>query len=155
MRPALLILCLAFTVSAQEWKPIKEMSGVIAGSPLEVSATRIARNGDVIRLLFRVDFPDGAPWEVFRNNVPSGFDVSSVSKIEGGLKLDCKTLKVKPEKGTARVYQFNGNSFKSKEPPFAINSGHIFALYFCEQGTIPTVAPTLRKPVTGKSIIPR
>lgn len=152
MKVLLLILTLQ---SPSEWKSIKEMSGYVSGVPMNTSAMKIARSGDVIKLLFRVEFPNGAPWEMLRENVPVGFDVSSISRIEGGLKLDCKSLKIKPEKNSARVYQFNGNSYKSKEPPFAIQSGNVFAQYFCEQGTAPTTAPTLRKTIPGKSTIPK
>lgn len=135
------------------------MSGPVTDSPglrVETYASEIKRSEHIIKVGVRIDFPDGAPSNVFKNaDTPRGFDISSISRIEGRLTLDCNTLTIKPEKGSARVYQFNGNSFKSKEPSFAISSAHIFAQYFCEQGTTPTTAPSLRKAVTGKSIIPK
>lgn len=149
MRPLLLILAFILSVAAQtaEWKPIKEMSGEIPDHPgitLNVSASEIARGNDLVKLRIRFDFPDGAPYDLFRNNAPVGFDVSSVVRIESRIELNCKTFIVKPAGSSADVYQFNGKKLKSKEVPIAISSGHIFAQYFCEQGLAPTAAPRLK-----------
>lgn len=148
-----LILALAVIVSAQSlptddlpWKLIKEMSGEIpdhTGLTIEVYGAKIARGDDLVKLSIRFDFPWGAPASLFKGNAPRGFDVSSVARFQGRIELNCKTLEVKPV-GGGDVYQFNGKRHKSKEPPFQIESGHIFATYFCEQGEAPTKAPTLK-----------
>jgi hypothetical protein len=137
-RPLLLVLLtLALTVSvpAQEWKLIKEMSGDIQNHPgfrIEVYAARIARGDDKVKLTLRFDFPNGAPFELFRKNVPFGFDVSSIARITSEVKLNCKTLTVSAVKNSAEIHQINGNKLKSKEPPVKLDSGSVFAGYFCE-----------------------
>jgi hypothetical protein len=150
MKPLLLILCLAFVASAQtpDWKFIKEMSGDIPnhqGLTIEFYAAEIARSGSGVKLLLKAEFPGGAPVDLFRDNAPSGFDISSVSRIVVQLKFNCDSLIVKPIKGSAEIYQFNGNHIKSKEPPFGLDTGHVFVNYFCEQGEKPTIAPKLKQ----------
>lgn len=147
----LAILVFPFNTFAQstEWKAIKEMSGEIPDNPgltIETYASEIARGGDVVKLVMRFDFPAGAPFSIFRDAVPRGFDVSSIDRFQGRIELNCETLVVTPNKSTGEVFQFNGKRLKSKEPPFKIESGHILAQYFCEQGEAPTKAPTLKKP---------
>lgn len=156
MKPLLLILALAFSVSAQDikdiekikdWKLIKEMSGEIPNHPaitLEMYAAQIARGDDIVKLAFRADFPNGAPVDLLKSGAPSGFDVSSITRIVGKLEFNCQTLQVRPLGGSAYAYQFNGKRYKSRETPFALNSGHILFEYFCERGNTPTKAPTLK-----------
>ena len=123
------------------------MSGDIPDHPgltIETYASEIARDGDIIKLKVRFDFPGGAPVEPFKGYVPFGFDISSISRVEMGVKFDCKTLVVTPPKGSSDVYQFNGKKLKSKEPPIPIKEGHVFEKYFCERGGPATVAPTLK-----------
>ena len=142
-----LLFVLLFQVPVIEWKSIKEMSGEIPDNPgltILTSASQIARDGDNVKVAFRFEFPGGAPWSVFRESVPSGFDVSSISKIEGRLELDCVTRTIRAKGNSAYIYQFNGKRFKSKEPPFRVEEGNILAAYFCETGTKPTVAPKLK-----------
>jgi hypothetical protein len=146
MKALLLLLALAIP-QKQEWKFIKELSGEIKDHPgltVEIRMSEIARGGDRIRLLMRADFPGGAPRDVFQPLVPRGFDASSISRLEGKLELDCKALMVKPVRGSAEIYQFNGKKHKTKEPPFKINDAHIFARYFCELGEAPKKAPVLK-----------
>lgn len=144
MKALLLILAL----SQADWIAIKEMSGSINDHPgltVKTSATQIARGGDIIKVLFRMEFPEGAPMDIFRDAMPRGFDVSSIVRVEGRLQLNCATLVVKPLGSTAEVYQFNGKKHKTKEPPFKVGSANIFAQYFCEQPSAPaTEAPTLK-----------
>lgn len=147
LKPLTLILLLAISAFAQDWKQIKEMSGDIPNHPgltIEVFAAEIARGDDLVKLRLRTDFPNGAPVDLFRQSAPPGFDISSISRIESKLELNCATLTVKPSNATADVYQFNGKRIKSKEPPFQIESGNILAVYFCEQGEAPKTAPTLK-----------
>lgn len=153
VKPLLIILALAVAIVAQspsanlEWKLIKEMSGEIPNHPsliIELYAARVARGDDKVKLMLKMEFPNGSPREFFRQHVPHGTDPTSIAKIEGAVEFNCRTLVVKPIKSTANVYQFNGKKFKSKEPPFGLDSGHIFAQYFCEQGEAPTKAPTLK-----------
>lgn len=152
MKALLLILLLAPSVYAQlptddlDWKLIQEMSGEIPNQPgitMEVYGARIMRGNDLVKLSVRFDFPFGAPVDVFKGSVSRGFDVSSVTRMAFKIEMNCKTLTVKPI-GGGHIYQFNGKRHKSKEPPFKIASGHIFASYFCEQGEKPTKAPTLK-----------
>ena len=136
-------LLLILTLLQSNWIPIKEMSGNIPNYPgitIETYASEIARDGDVIKLKVRFDFPWGVPMDWVRE---AGFN-SSISRVELGVKLDCKTLIVTPMKGSADVYQFNGKKLKSKEPPIPIKEGHVFEKYFCERGGPATVAPTLK-----------
>lgn len=156
MKPLLLIVVLAFSVSAQDikeiekikdWKLIKEMSGDIPNHPgiiLDLYAAEIARHDEVVKLAFRADFPNGAPMDLFKGSMPQGFDISSITRIVGKLEFNCETLQVVPLGGSAYAYQFNGKRYKSKEAPFALDSGHILFAYFCERGDTPTKAPTLK-----------
>lgn len=150
MKPLLLILALTVTCAAQdnlEWKPIMEMSRYVPDHPGVMIITygaKIARGGDKVKLSMRFSFPQGAPVGIFKDNVPHGFDISSISRVESRIELNCKTLAVKPLGKSAEIYQFNGKKHKSKEPPFKIESGNVLARYFCEQGERPTVAPTLK-----------
>jgi tetratricopeptide (TPR) repeat protein len=67
-----------------DWKLIKEMSGEIPDHPgftLEFRVAEIARGNDLVKLLMRVDMPGGAPVDLFRDNVPRVFDVSSFNRI--------------------------------------------------------------------------
>lgn len=150
MKPLLLILALAFCVSAQDtkdWKLIKEMSGDIPDHPgltVEVRAAQIARGDDGIKVMIRADFPWGSPDDLFRDRVPHGLDPTSISRIEGQIKLNCATRVVTPVAGSADVYQFNGKKYKSREPPFSAKSWNVAFLYFCEDGTTPIKAPTLK-----------
>jgi hypothetical protein len=98
--------------SQLEWKQIPEMSG-----HFPFSVAKIARDGDVVKLIMRVDFPDGAP-SMFQENAPKNVPASNIMRVEGGLKLNCKTLTIKPDKGRAMIYLFDGRVFKSKEPSF-------------------------------------
>jgi hypothetical protein len=155
MKPLLLILALAFSVSAQEikqieqikdWKLIKEMSGDIPNHPgltEEFYAAKIARGDSTVKLLVRMDFPWGAP-RFEGATYPRGFDASSIRHVLFQVELNCDTLVVKPLTGEADVYQFNGKHLKSQEIPTMIKSGHIFEQYFCEHGEAPTKAPTLK-----------
>lgn len=147
MRALLLILCLAIP-QKQEWKLLKEMSGDIPDHPgitVEVYASQIARAGDRVKLQLRVEYPNGAPRDIFQPYVPWGFDASSISKMLAKVEFDCKTLIVKPVGGSAEIYQFNGKKLKSKEPPFKIDYGNIFARYFCErESESPKKAPVLK-----------
>lgn len=147
MKPLIVILCLAFSAHAQDWKLIKEMSGDIpnhSGLTVETYGAEIARGEETVKLLMRIDFPNGAPYAMFRDNVPRGFDVSSISQMTFKAEFNCKTLVMKPVGGTGKVYQFNGKKHKSKEPPFNLDAGHIFVNYFCERGEVPTKAPILK-----------
>ena len=150
MKPLLLILLFAFTASAQNWKPIKEMSGEIPNHPgltIEIYAAQIERGDNVTKLRIRFDFPWGSPGDLLKENVPWGTDPTSISRVEGGFEFNCKTLIVKPDKASADVYQFNGKKFKSKEPPFSLDSGHILFQYFCEQpsASVSTGPPVLKR----------
>jgi hypothetical protein len=136
MKIILTVLFLATLAHAQEWRPIKEMSGPIPDNPgliMQVSVAQIARGEDRIKLSVKAEFPYGAPRDVFKDNVPWGFDPTSISQIVGRLDFNCSTLVVKPIKGSTEVYRFNGEHFKSKEPPFSIVPTHIFSEYFCER----------------------
>lgn len=153
-----LFLILAFAILALtpqqlptddlDWKLIKEMSGEIPNHPgqtVEVRGAQIARGNELVKVSVRFDFPWGAPVGVFKNStVPRGFDLSSISRIQLRIELNCKTLEIKPVNNSSDVYQFNGKRLKSKEAPIKIGSGHIFAQYFCEQGEAPKKAPTLK-----------
>lgn len=144
------VLLLILILQSPQWIQIKEMSGPVPDHPgitVEFYAREIKRSNDRVRLLVRADFPGGAPVNLFKGNAPSGFDISSISRFEGRVELDCRSLTVKPMSGSADLYQFNGKKHKSKEPPFNIQDGHIFEKYFCERGSAPTVAPTLKKPL--------
>lgn len=157
MKPLLLILALALSASAQDikdiekikdWKLIQEMTGEIPDHPgikLEMYAAQIARGDNVIKLAFRADFPNGAPIDLFRDHVPRGFDISSITRIVGKLEFDCETLRVVPMGRAAYAYQFNGRRYKSNEIPFALDSGNILFKYFCERGPAPTTAPKLNR----------
>lgn len=145
--PLLILILFLFTPQTPEWKQIKEFSGDIPNNPgltLQTSASEITRGDDIVKLLVRFDMPQGAPWSVFRNSAPSGFDVSSVTRVEGKIELNCRTHTIKAIRNSAEVYQFNGRKFKSKEPPFQIPPANVFAQYFCEQGTVPTQEPVLK-----------
>lgn len=156
MKPLLLILALAFSVSAQDikeiekiknWKLIKEMSGEVPNHPgltVEFRAAEIARGDDVVKLIWRMDFPWGSPGDLLKEHVPHGFDPTSISRVESRVELNCKTHVVNPVTNSADVYQFNGKQHKSKEQPFSVKSWDIFFTYFCEQGEAPTKAPTLK-----------
>jgi hypothetical protein len=136
MKVILTVLFLATLVHAQEWRPIKEMSGAIPDNPgltMQISVAQIARGEDRIKLLLKAEFPYGAPRDLFKANVPWGFDPTSISTVIGRLDFNCTTLVVKPVKGSAEVYRFNGERFKSKEPSFAIVPEHILSQYFCER----------------------
>ena len=129
-----------------DWKLIKEMSGDIfnqKGLTANTYAARIARGNELVKLSIRIDYPQGAPVSVFKDHAPRGFDISSIASMVFRIELNCKTLTIKP-KGGGEVYQFNGKRHKSKEVPFKIESSHILAVYFCEQGEAPTKAPTLK-----------
>ena len=142
----LLLLILALQTPL-EWKVIKEMSGNIPNHPgltVVTSATQIKRSEYTTKLLLRADFPYGAPIDVFRDSAPHGFDVSSIVRMEAHVELDCRSNKITPTGGAGYLYQFNGKKIKSKEPPFNVSDGHIFAEYFCEKGTKPTTRPTLK-----------
>lgn len=142
-----LLLLILMLIPSGEWKHIRELSGDIPDHPgltLEVYVSEIARGDDLVKLSMRADFPGGAPIDVFKANVPHGFDASSITRIQTRLELNCRTLVVKPVKGSAEIYQFNGKKHKSKEPPFTIQDGHLLASYFCERGDAPKVAPTLK-----------
>lgn len=139
-----------------DWRLIKEMSGDIPDHPgltIETYGAEVARGDDKVKLKVRMAFPNGSPGDLLRKHVPTGIDPSSIDRVEGGIELDCKSLTVKPMKGQADVYQFNGNHFKSKEPPFKIADSHVFAQYFCEQPSTPTGTPTL-KPSPSKQTAP-
>src|SRR4030095_16085374 len=101
MKPLLLILALAVSVSGQKlesvknWKLIKEMSGPIRDHPgltIQISAPQIARGNDRVKLLIKAEFPGGAPRDIFKDNVPWGFDPSSISLLVGKLEFNCTTL---------------------------------------------------------------
>jgi hypothetical protein len=146
MKTLFLILALAVTASAQDWKLIKEISGEIPNHPgltIETYAAEIARDEDIIKLKIRFDLPYGPPVDWFQGT-NQGFDVSTISRLEVGVRLDCKTLVITTPKGSSDVYRSNGQKLKSKEPPFAIKEGHVFEKYFCERGEKPTKAPTLK-----------
>lgn len=147
------ILALAVSAQAQkledikDWKLIKELSGEIPDHPgltVELRAAQIARGDDTVKLVIRMDYPGGAPYDIFKNAVPHGFDPSSISRIVGKIQLNCKTRFVIPINNSAEIYQFNGKKYKSKEQPFSVDSWHIFFTYFCEEGKTPTVAPKLK-----------
>lgn len=143
MRALLLIFVLT---QAPDWKLIKEMSGEVPNHPgitVNFYAAEIARSDNQIRLLMKAEFPDGAP-QIEGATYPRGFDTTSISRMEGKLKFNCDTLIVKFINGSAEIYQFNGKKLKSKELPFALNSGHILFQYFCERGERPKTAPILK-----------
>jgi hypothetical protein len=149
MKTLILILLLAGVVTAQDyqWKHLKELSGEVPNHPgitFQTYAAEIQRGGDRIRLIWKVEFPWGAPYDVFKDNVPWGFDPSSVAKFQARLDFNCATRNVKAVGGSGEIYQFNGKRHKTKEPPFTAPPANIFTLYFCEQGQAPTVAPTLK-----------
>lgn len=147
MKPLLLILLLAASASAQDWKEIKEMSGEIPNHPglsVEFYAAEIARGDQKVKLMVKAEFPNGAPVDVFRGTVPFGFDISSVNKLVFKVEFNCDTLVMKTIKNSGELYQFNGTKHKTKEPPFGVNEGHVFVSYFCERGKKPTSAPTLK-----------
>ena len=151
MKPLLLILLLAFTASAQttDWQLIKEMSGEIPDHPgltMNVYASQIARGDSVVKLQLKAEFPGGAPMDVLKDNAPHGFDISSISTMIFKSEFNCDTLVMKTVNGSGEVYQFNGKKYKTKEPPFKIESGHIFAQYFCEQpASITSTGPPVLK----------
>lgn len=123
------------------------MSGDIPNHPnltIEVYASEIARGEDTVKLILRADFPNGAPVDLFRQNAPFGFDISSISRMVFKAKFNCKTLTMTTVSNSGEIYQFNGKKLKSKEPPFAVKEGDIFEKYFCERGEKPTQAPTLK-----------
>jgi len=131
----------------KDWKLIKEMSGEIPNHPglmVELYAAQIARGDSTVKLILRMEYPWGAPGDIFKDAVPRGFDPTSISRVVGKVEFNCDTLVVTPLSGSAEIYQFNGKKFKSKEPPFVIGSGHIFAQYFCERGMPATKAPVLK-----------
>lgn len=149
MKPLFLILLFAFTASAQtpDWKLIKEMSGDIPDNPgltIETYAAEVARGDSLVKLKVKFEFPHGAPYNLLKDNVPLGFDISSISRFVFKAEFNCDTLVMKASQNSGEVYQFNGKRYKSKEPPFPLTSGHIFVNYFCERGEKPTVAPTLK-----------
>jgi hypothetical protein len=147
MKPLLLILALATVAAAQElqWKPIREMSGEIPNHPgvtVEFSAAEIARRDDGVKLILRAEFPWGAPSDLIK--VPaSELDVTSLFRFTGRMDFNCRTLVVKPD-GGGEAMQFNGKKHKTKESPFSIPQSHILSQYFCERGSAPTEAPTLK-----------
>lgn len=146
MKTLLLILALTVSASAQEWKLIKEMSGAIPkhkGLTIEFYAAEIARGDDTVKLLVRTDFPNGAP-RLEGATYPKGFDPTSITRTTSKVQFNCKTLEVRFIKDSAEIYYSNGKKFKSKEPSFALASGHIFSEYFCERGEKATEAPTLQ-----------
>lgn len=147
MKLLALAILLLLPQTEPKWIPIKEMSGPIPDHPgltIETYATQIARREDGVRLQLRWDWPYGTPYELFKDHVPRGFDPSSIARFTFKADLNCQTLTVKAIGGTGEVRQFNGKKHKSKESPVSIPSGHIFAQYFCEQGTKPTEAPKLK-----------
>ena len=156
MKPLLLILALVFSAHAQkledikDWKLIKEMSGEVpdhAGITVEVRAAQIARGGDTIKLLWRIDYPYGAPRDIFKNVVPYGTDPTSISRIVSKIQLNCKTRVVTPLSNSAEIYQFNGKKHKSKEQPFPLETHHVVFLYFCEdEEGEPSKTPPKLKP---------
>lgn len=149
MKVLILILVLAVSAAAQEWKRINELSGPLRDYPefnTEFYATEISRGDDTVRLGMKLDFPQGLPFDLLRGKLPFGFDASSISRITSVVKFNCKSLKVKPVSGSAEIFTVSGQRMKSKEPPFAIEQGHIFSQYFCERGEKATQAPVLRNP---------
>lgn len=129
------------------------MSGDIPNHPgltIEIYAAQIARGDNHVKLRFKAEFPGGAPIDLFKDNAPHGFDVSSISRMEFRGEFDCDTLVMRSVNGSGEIYQFNGKKFKSKEPPFKLDSSHIFSQYFCEQPSAPTSGPpklpTLKRP---------
>lgn len=153
MRALLLILLLTVSAQAQQledikdWKLIKEMSGEIPDHPgltIEMYAAQIARGDSRVKLIVKAEFPGGAPRDLLKDHVPHGFDASSISTMVFKVEFDCDTLTVKAVNNSGEIYQFNGKRYKSKEPPFTIESGHILSQYFCERGTAPTKAPVLK-----------
>ena len=144
-----LIIAILLQTPPLQWKAIKEASHEIEGNKgltIETYAAQIRRNEDIVKLYIRFDFPWGFPRDAAPNIASSNFDVTSISRIVGRLELNCKTLTVKPDGSAADVYQFNGKKHKSKELPFTLPPASLFADYFCETGTKPTTAPTLKKP---------
>lgn len=147
----LTLLILALTVlgvgqTLQRWTAIKEMTGAIPNYPgltIETYASEVARGDDYVKVKLRVVFPQGAPAELLRGTMPRGFDISSIERAEGRLKLSCKDLTVKPEPHT-EIYQFNGKRHRIKERAFTIPSGHILEGYFCEKGDAPSGPPRLK-----------
>lgn len=147
MKALFTLILLTTVTNAQEWKPIKELSGPFPGHKgfsVETSASGIARGNDIIKLTVRFDFPWGAPPDLFRSGAPQGFDITSITRIETRFEFNCKTLVVKTNNSSATVYRFDGKKYKSKEPPFSIESSHIFSQYFCERGSVPIKPPTLK-----------
>lgn len=149
---ALLLILLLSPAQDLDWKLIKEMSGDIPNHPgitVETRAAEIARGEETVKLTLRIDFPEGAPHDLFKDNTPHGFDVSSIARFVFKAEFNCRTLTMKAVRNEGSVYQFNGRKHKSKEPPFNLNSGHIFVNYFCERGApAPLTAPTLKGKTT-------
>lgn len=151
MKVLLLILALTAGVVAQEpiegitdWKFIKEVSGKIPNHPgltVEVYAARFSHGNGKIKLITRFDFPNGAPVGVFKNNVPVGFDISSINRMIFKWEFNCDTLMMKAVKNSGEVVQFNGKRHKSKEPPFRVDAGNLFVGYFCERPSAPSKTP--------------
>src|SRR5688572_30561389 len=135
MKPLLLILALAFSAHAQkpeDWKFIKELSGEIPDNPgltVEVRAAQIARGGETVKLLWRIDYPWGSPGEIFKNVVPRGTDPTSISRIVSKIQLNCQTHVVTPITNSAEIYQFNGKKHKSKEQSFPLEAYHVVFAY--------------------------
>lgn len=129
-----------------DWKALEEMSGEIPNNPgliQKVYAAQIARNNNEIKLLIRIDFPWGSP-KFPGATYPPGFDTTSIRHILFRVGLNCETLIVKPITGSASVYRFDGKRLDSKEAPVTLESGHVFAEYFCERGEAPKKAPVLK-----------
>jgi hypothetical protein len=146
MRTLLLILLLAVSAHAQDWKLIKEMSGDIPnhnGLTVEVYAAEIARGDDKVKLLMKIEYPWGSP-RFEGATYPQGFDVTSIARILTKVEFNCETLEVKPIKGSTEIYTVSGQKHKSREAPFNIKESHIFSQYFCERGMRATIAPTLK-----------
>lgn len=147
MKALLLILALTVTAYAQaepEWRLIKEMSGEFTGYPgfpVKTYGASVSRGNDLFTISIRFDFPDGVPFELAKGHVPTGFDASSIVRIESRIELNCKTLVVKMRKQSSDVYQFNGKRHKSKETPFQIPPVHVLAAYFCERPSAPSNTP--------------
>ena len=134
MKALLLILALAIGVSAQtpEWKLIKELTGEFPdrpNAPQEFRVAEIARGDDLVKLMVRVDFPNGM------------FDHAEIRRIEFKAEF---TLVLKPINKSAEIYLSNGKHVKSKEAPTMLDAGRTFVGYFCERGETPTKAPTLK-----------
>jgi hypothetical protein len=130
-----------------EWKPIKEMSGPIwgyEGLTVDVKVAAIARRDDGVKVVLRFDYPWGAPGNVFKI-YPHGFDLSSISRVVYKADVNCQSLTLTFLSNSTDVYQFNGKRHKSKEAPQTMTNQSDLVRYFCEQGSAPTVAPTLRR----------